>query len=134
MAILEGAFVWTHFPTREAPREPGPRHISYCVAVSTQLAVMAYTSSQPWTGAVLPLGVRVFGIGEARRLNQRPFVLYLNRLATLPVTARWFPTLGRPKTEVVAVAPSDLRRELLAAVQDLLQRHHDVIENLGPGD
>lgn len=76
----------------------------------------------------------VFGIAEARRLNQRPFVRYLNRLAMLPVTRRWFPTLGRPRGEVVAVAPSKLREELLAVVQGLLQRHRDAIENLGPGD
>jgi hypothetical protein len=47
---------------------------------------MAYTSSQPWTEPIVPLGVRVFGTTEARRLHQRPFVLYLHRLATLPVT------------------------------------------------
>ena len=133
MAILEGAFVWTHFPTREAPRQPGPRHICYCVAASTRLVVMAYTSSQPWTEPIVPLGVRVFGTAEARRLGQRPFVLYLNRLATLPLTPRWFPTLGLPQAEAVAVAPADLRTELLAIMQSLLRRHRDLIENLGPG-
>lgn len=125
--------MWTHFPAREAPRQPGPRHICYCIAASTRLAVMAYTASQPWTESRVPLGVRVFGSSEARRLDQRPFVLYLNRLATLPVTPRWFPTLGRPQGEVVAVAPADLRMEMMVIMQELLQRHRDLIENLGPG-
>lgn len=133
MAISEGAFVWTCFPTSEAPREPGLRHVCYCVAASTRLAVMAYTSSQPWTLSVLPMGVRVFGTREAGQLNQRPFVLYLNRLATLPLSPRWFPTLGRPQGEVVAVASANLRIEMMAVMQDLLRRHRDLVENLGPG-
>ena len=129
--LVEGAFVKTLFPTREHPRRPGPFHIGYCLGVAPPLTLVAYTSSQPWPAATpIPLGVRIFGAKEAAALNQRPFVLYLNRLAKLPITADWFPELQAPTQGIVAAATARLREELLGVVSDLLRRHRETIERL----
>lgn len=131
--IAEGAFVKTRFPTGEQPRHPGLLHICYCFAVSRPIALVAYSSSQPWPAAVpLPLGARIFEAAEAARLNQRPFVLYLNRLARLPLTAEWFPELHEPSQGVVAVAPAALRDQLLKTMMELMQRRRDLIQKRGP--
>lgn len=132
--IAEGAFVKTLFPTSEQPRRPGPLHICYCFAVTRPIALVAYSSSQPWpAGGPLPLGVRIFEAAEAARLNQRPFVLYLNRLARLPLTPEWFPELRDPSQGIVAVAPVALRDQLLKTMMELMmQRRRDLIQKLGP--
>jgi hypothetical protein len=131
--IAEGAFVKTLFPTSERPRRPGLLHICYCLAVTRPIVLMAYSSSQPWPAATpLPPGVRIFEAAEAARLNQRPFVLYLNRLARLPLTPEWFPELSEPSQGVVAVAPAVLRDQLLKTMMELMQRRRDLIQKLGP--
>jgi len=57
--------------------------------------MIAYTTSQPWTGS-LPQGALVFDREEAASLGQaRAFVLDLRRLAYLPLTATWFPQAGQ---------------------------------------
>lgn len=133
MAIVEGAFVKTLFPTDERPREPGLLHICYCLGVTPTLAVVAYTSSVPWPRDVpLPIGVRVFGEHEAKKLRQRPFVLYLNRLARLPLRARWFPEIETPEQGVIAVAGAQLRDQLLAISIQLARRRREAIRILGP--
>lgn len=131
--IAEGAFVKTLFPTSENPRRPGPLHICYCFAVARPIAIVAYSSSQPWpSGIPLPLGVRIFGKAEAARFNQRPFVLYLNRLAKLPLNSAWFPELEQPKRGVIAVASAALRNELLTTMTELLRQRRELIQTLGP--
>lgn len=131
--IVEGAFAKTLFPTNEQPRRPGPLHICYCLAVMRPIVLVAYSSSQPWPlGVPLPPGVRIFGATEAARLNQRSFVLYLNRLARLPLTEKWFPELNKPSQGVVAVAPAALRDQLLKTMMELAQRRRDLIQKLGP--
>jgi hypothetical protein len=131
--IAEGAFAKTLFPTNERPRRPGLLHICYCLAVTRPVVLMAYSSSRPWpSGAPLPPGVRIFSAAEAARLNQRPFVLYLNRVARLPLTSDWFPELDAPSQGVVAVAPAALRDELLQTMMELAQRRRDLIQKLGP--
>ena len=72
--------------------------------------------------------MRVFDGSEAASFSQRPFVLYLNRLATLPIVPRWFPRLDH----VVAVAPPKLREELLMTLPQLLQRGRELVVNFGP--
>lgn len=130
--IAEGAFVKTLFPTSEQPRRPGPLHICYCLAVARPIVLVAYSSSRQWpSGVPLPLGVRIFGHAEAATLNQRPFVLYLNRLARLPLTNVWFPDIANPSRGVVAVAPAALRDRLLKEMTDLAQRRRELIETLG---
>ncbi|HZS83196.1 MAG TPA: hypothetical protein VFA50_09995 [Stellaceae bacterium] len=130
--LAEGAFVKVLFPTAEQPRRPGLLHIGYCLAVAPPLALVAYTSSRSWPADVpLPLGVRVFGRDEAARLNQRPFVLYLKRIAKLPMTARWFPEMHEPSAGIVAVAPLPLRDELLDIVRELLRRRREAIRRFG---
>ena len=69
---------------------------------------------------------------EAERLNQRPFVLYLNRLAKLPLTDRWFPEIASPAQGVIAVAPPSLRDHLNDKLRDLLERRRELIQQLGP--
>lgn len=129
-----GAFVEVLFPTDERPREPGLPHIAYCLGLTATLGLVAYTTSQPWPeGIPFPAGVRVFGREEAAVLNQRPFVLYLNRLAKLPLTLRWFPKLTTPGRGVVAVAGPALRRELLALSEELLRRRREAVRVSGPG-
>jgi hypothetical protein len=108
-------------------------HIYYCLAVAKPLVLVAYSSSQAWpSGVPLPPGVRIFGRAEAARLNQRPFVLYLNRLARLPLTSAWFPELDRSSQGVVAVAPVVLRDQLLKAMLELAQRRRELVQKLGP--
>lgn len=131
--IVEGAFVRTLFPTNERPRQPGLLHICYCLGVAPPLSLVAYTSSQPWPAAMpLPLGVRVFERRQAAALNQRPFVLYLNRLAKLPLTSKWFPAIGTPSRGIIAVAPAAIRDELMAAMIELARRRRDLVATLGP--
>ena len=131
--IAEGAFVKTLFPTSEQPRRPGLLHICYCLAVTRPVVLMAYSSSKSWPSAApLPPGVRIFEAAEAARLNQRPFVLYLNRLARLPLTSDWFPDLDKPSQGVVAVAPAALQDQLLKTMAELAQRRRELIQKLGP--
>jgi hypothetical protein len=131
--IAEGAFVKTLFPTTERPRRPGLPHIGYCLAVVRPLVLVAYTTSQPWPdGAPVPLGVRVFGAAEAARLNQRPFVLRLDRLAKLPLTRAWFPEIHLPSQGVVATAQRRLCDEILATMDALLRLRRERLTTLGP--
>lgn len=128
-----GAFVKVLFPTDERPREPGLPHIAYCLGSTATLGLVAYTTSQPWPeGVPLPAGVRVFVREEAAALNQRPFVLHLNRLAKLPLTVRWFPDLATPDRGIVAVAGPALRRELLTMSEELLRRRREAVRVSGP--
>jgi hypothetical protein len=127
--IAAGAFVRAYFPTSEQPRRPGLLHIVYCVAVARPLAVVAYTSSRSWPADMkLPPGVRIFAASEATKLNQQPFVLYLNRLARLPISPAWFPDLEG----VIAHAPERLRQELMRELSQLLERRRALVEMLGP--
>ena len=90
----------------------GLLHIVYCIAVARPLAMVAYTSSQPWPAdGTLPPGVRVIPAAAAAKLNQRPFVLYLNRLARLPLSPTWFPEFDEAGQGVAAHAPARLRQE-----------------------
>jgi hypothetical protein len=131
--LIAGAFVRACFPTSEQPRRPGLLHIVYCVAVARPLAVVAYTSSQPWPPDVrLPPGVRIFPAAEAAELNQRPFVLYLNRLARLPLSPAWFPELEKSDQGVIAHAPARLRQDLMRELTTLLEKRRSLVEMLGP--
>jgi hypothetical protein len=131
--IVEGAFVKTLFPTDEHPRRPGFLRLCYCLGVARPIALVAYTSSQPWPADMpLPPGVRVFDRRAAAALRQRPFVLYLNRIAKLPLTTSWFPEIETPSQGVVAIAPTALRDEVLRISIDLARRHHDLVRRLGP--
>lgn len=134
MPIVEGAFVRALFPTDERPRAPGLPHICYTIGTTGALAVVAYTTSRPWPAATpLPYGVRVFGAEEARRLDQRPFVLDLRRLTKLPLTVAWFPALLTPGQGVVAVAPPSLRDELHEALTELMRRRRTLVRVTGIG-
>jgi hypothetical protein len=131
--IVEGAFVKTLFPTSEHPRQPGLLHICYCLGVAPPIALVAYTSSRPWPAATpVPEGVRIFGPAEAASLNQRPFVLYLARIAKLPLSTAWFPEIDLPGQGVIATAPIRLRDQLLQATIDLARRRREIVRELGP--
>lgn len=133
MRVVEGAFVRVLFPTDEKPRQPGLLHIGYCLGTDGRQALIAYTTSRPWpSGLPVPRGVRVFKLQEARALNQKPFVLDLARLARLPLTAKWFPEIDMPANGVIARAGADLRAELFAIAQDLLENHRATMRLRGP--
>jgi hypothetical protein len=78
-------------PDRENPARPGPgEHIGYTLAVSGAVsppvaitALMAFTTSQPWTSPTRPPGLFVFDRQAAAALGQgRASVMDLRRPAT----------------------------------------------------
>ncbi len=126
--IGDGAFVWTCFPADERPSQPGSRHVGYILglyrdAAGQRRALVAYTSSQAWTADRTPPGVVIFNAQEAAALgSQKSFVLYLNRLARLPLTERWFPDLRSPTQGVIAVLSQRRQDKLLQIVAELHMR------------
>jgi hypothetical protein len=78
-------------------------------AQSEHRAMAAYTISQPWPLAAQRPGVISIALDRARALgHQRPFVLHLGR------------------------ASGALKRELVAKLKDVLTRHRDSRDVLGP--
>jgi hypothetical protein len=131
--ILPGSFVRVLFPTREQPHVPGLLHIGYVLTVANQEAIVAYTTSQPWSaGTPLPAGVRLFDAPEAARLNQsRAFMLRLDVLARLPLTRAWFPDIDQPDDGVIARASSSLQAELTRLATNLVRRQRDLLDIRG---
>jgi hypothetical protein len=94
--------------------------------------ILAYTSSQPWTGPTPP-GVEGFDLDAAANMGQsRAFTLDLRRMAFVPATADWFPDLTATDHGIVVRAPERLRQELEKAAKELFRRSPEVIERLGP--
>jgi hypothetical protein len=92
----------------------------------------AYTTSQPWSGA-LPEGVIAFTSAEAAGLGQtRAFVLDLRRLAYLPLTSAWFPRITAPDQGVFGRAPKALRDRVNAAATGLAARRPETLSRTGP--
>jgi hypothetical protein len=131
--VVPGAFVRVRFPTQEKPRQPGLLHIGYVLGNTVSEAMVAHTSSQPWpTGVPLPAGARVFDVAEAAALNQsRGFILRLDMLAKLPLTAAWFPDLAGANQGIVAVAPAGLQAELTDLALHLVRRRRSLIQMRG---
>jgi hypothetical protein len=135
-AFQQGDFVWCAFPEREAPLRPGPLHVAYTLAVAAVAGgygvMTAYTTSQPWAGA-LPQGVIVFDSAEAAGLGQaRAFLLDLRRLAYLPLTATWFPRLAEEGAGVLGRAPKALRDRVNTMATDLVKRRPETLSRGGP--
>ena len=131
-----GDFVWSAFPERENPAQPGPRHVGYVAAITSSVrvnaVVLAYTTSQPWIGPA-PVGVYGFDRDAAAAMGQsRPFTLDLRRMAFVPVTTDWFPDLTATDHGIVGRAPERLRAELERAATELFRRSPEVVERLGP--
>ena len=134
-ALQHGDFVWCAFPERETPWHPGPLHVAYALAVAAVAGgygvMAAYTTSQPWPGA-LPQGVIAFDSEEAAGLGQaRAFVLDLRRLAYLPLTTTWFPRMGEMRAGVLGRAAKALRDRVNAMTKELVTRRP---ENRGGAD
>jgi hypothetical protein len=92
----------------------------------------AYTTSQPWAGA-LPHGVIAFDSAEAASLGQtRTFVLDLRRLAYLPLAPAWFPRVGQEGAGVLGRAPKALRDRVNAMATELAKRRPDTLSRSGP--
>ena len=131
-----GDFVWSHFPQRENPARPGPRHVAY-VVLSTSTApgstiLVAFTTSQPWIGP-RPSGLLSIDLETAAGMGQsRPFTLDLRRIAPLPVTEDWFPDLQASNHGVFGKAPERLRIMFEATLTELARRRPETIEHLGP--
>jgi hypothetical protein len=65
-------------------------------------------------------------------LNQsRAFVLRLDILAKLPLTAAWFPDIEAANHGIVACAPSKLREELNDLAMHLVRRHRSLVQMRG---
>ena len=135
-----GDFVWCAFPQREVPARPGPQHLAYALVVSDPASgtpgalLAAYTTSRPWPANIAsPLGVFRFNRQEAATLGQaRAFVLDARRIAYVPITPEWFPRLGDPGLGVQGRAPKALQRSIWTVAEDLLTRHAELVERLGP--
>ena len=134
----EGDFVWCAFPERENPACPGPLHLGYALAVSgaagALATLMGYTTSQPWPPDVTPpLGVFPFDRQAAASFGQaRAFVMDLRRIAFVPVTSAWFPRLDQPGHGIHGHAPKGQQRRFRQTATDLLTRHGEIVERLGP--
>ena len=128
-----GAFLRVLFPTHEKPRKPGLLHIGYVLGGTSDEALLAYTTSQPWPASTpLPIGARFFDAEEAARLNQsRAFILRLDVLAKLPLTSAWFPDIDQPGQGIIAVAPARLQEELTALATNLVRRRRELIQTRG---
>jgi hypothetical protein len=136
-----GDFVWCAFPERERPTQPGSPHISFVLAVSgvgsapnTYAVMAAYTTSQPWpVQQGVPKGVFSIDAQRAAAMGQqRAFTIDARRIAFVSLTSDWFPDLGRPGAGKVGSAPKSLFQQVMNATNELLRRHPDVVERLGP--
>ena len=135
-ALRQGDFAWCAFPERETPLRPGSLHVAYVLAVAAvpggHGAMVAYTTSQPWTGPLSP-GVLTFSETEAAELGQaRAFVLDGRRLAYLPLTVLWFPRMGEANAGVLGRAPKALRDRVNATVAELVKRRPEALSRGGP--
>ena len=135
-ALRQGDFVWCAFPEREAPVRLGPLHVAYTLAMAVvgggHGVMTAYTTSQPWVGA-LPQGVIAFDGAEAAILGQaRAFVLDLRRMAYLPLTPIWFPRAGEVDAGVLGRAPQALRERVNAMAAELVKRRPESLSRSGP--
>ncbi len=115
---------------------PGPLHVAYTLAVAAVVGghgvMAAYTTSQPWAGA-LPQGVIAFDSAEAAALGQaRAFVLDLRRLAYLPLTTAWFPRVAEEGAGVLGRAPKALRDRVNAMTTELAKRRPETLSRSGP--
>ncbi len=115
---------------------PGPLHVAYTLAVAAVAGghgvMAAYTTSQPWAGA-LPQGVIAFDSAEAAALGQaRTFVLDLRRLAYLPLTTAWFPRVAEEGAGVLGRAPKALRDRVNAMTTELAKRRPETLSRSGP--
>ena len=59
-------------------------------------------------------------------------MLDLRRLAKLPLSKTWFPEIDMPGRGIVAVAPLTLRDESNQIMVDLLRRHRELVQIMGP--
>ena len=128
--------MWCAFPEREAPLRPGPLHVVYTLAVAAvagrYAAMVAYTTSQ-LSGGPLPLGVVAFTAERAAALGQtRAFLLDLRRLAYLPLTSLWFPSLDGLDGGILGRAPKGLRDQLNTTVAELARRRPEMLSRTGP--
>jgi len=134
-----GDFVWCAFPQSETPSQPGPRHVGYIARVLGAAqpvglaALVAYTTSRPWTSAAHPPGVFTFDKREAASFGQgRAFVLDLRRLALMPVTPAWFPSINQTGGGIQGRASAIWQQRFNLMVEDFLVRRPEIIERLGP--
>ena len=148
-----GDFVWCAFPEYERPTRPGPRHIGFVLGVSGVSAVTpglggagvstatpayavmaAYTTSQRWPEEQgVPKGVFPIDAERAAAMGQRrAFTIDARRIAFVPLIPAWFPDLGQPGAGKVGTAPRSLFQQVMDTANELVTRHSDVLERLGP--
>jgi hypothetical protein len=117
-------------------------HIGYVLAVSEQagpagapelVALVAYTTSQPWAEDAVPPGVFIFDREAAAALGQdRAFVMDLRRLACVVVSAQWFPRLNQSDPAVrQGRMPKRRQDQYVRVVAELMTRYPRNVERLG---
>jgi hypothetical protein len=118
--LHHGDFVWCAFPEREAPLRPGPMHVTYTVGIggtpTLPMAIVAYTTSQSWTGA-RPPGVVVLSAAEAAQLGKPGGLCW--------ICDRWRTSRSRRPSRA-------LHGRLDAIALELATRRPEVLAKLGP--
>jgi hypothetical protein len=124
--LRRGDYVLCNFPFRES-RGPGPSpHIVLCAATgregNTRFAIVFYTTSQiDFQGTRRSRQYLFVNKARAVELGQKvAFHVDASRIARLPLTADYFPGLGRTPISVACDADfvskvEDRMRELIAA-------------------
>ena len=119
-----GSFVWCRFPLRENPSAPSPKehlHLVYVAAVQANEKVLTiYTTSVTWNPST-PVAVGVIVVPQeiASTMGQKPFCLDTRRVAILPATNEWFPSLDGESPLIVSRANKAFRAEVDRVVTDV---------------
>ncbi|MEB0139067.1 MULTISPECIES: hypothetical protein [unclassified Undibacterium] len=132
-----GSFVWCRFPFRENHRMPGPNdhpHLVYVAESSQNNQVLTvYTTSVAWNpGTPVAFGVIVVPPDLAATMQQKPFCLDTRRVAVLPVTEDWFPSLGTESRGIISRANKAFRTEVNRVFTEVISRHREIVELYGP--
>ncbi|MET3105898.1 hypothetical protein AAKU67_004444 [Oxalobacteraceae bacterium GrIS 2.11] len=132
-----GSFVWCRFPLREAHRIPGPMdhlHLAYVAASGQNNQVLTvYTTSVTWKPSTpVAFGVIVVPSDVASAMGQQPFYLDARRVAILPVTDEWFPSLATESHGIISRANKSFRAEVDRVLTEVLDRHREIVERYGP--
>jgi hypothetical protein len=136
----KGDFVNCLFPFGEYPDRPGPAlHVVYCQRLLTgrsgnPAVVVFYTTTvlRPSDEPRRPWIIEV-SEGNARKMGmQKAFAIDTHRIGVMPITADFFPDLGRPDRGVRGHATEHLKqvldRKFVEAAND-----RDLLRMVGPG-
>jgi hypothetical protein len=115
------------------------RHIAYVLATASirsgYAVTIAYTTtSGPSFGRAKPLGTFIFDRDEAACFGQpNAFRLDLKRIAIVPLTDAWFPSLADPDHGKRGRLPEHLQARIEKELKQLLLKHREQMSFGGPG-